>query len=154
MACDCRASPLSTPAASFGPEIASRGIPAVLGGDRRPQAQLDSTQWCTDVPEPLPVHPGESQGAARHSAARPRLGAGSNRYTPGLHSRSLWKLPAVSHASLQTAWPRAVPAAQTRLLLCFLHSLLLSHHLRGRQQLNLGLAVASGTVRSGARSRT
>ena len=39
MACDCRASPLSTPAASFGPEIASRGIPAVLGGDRRPQAQ-------------------------------------------------------------------------------------------------------------------
>ena len=31
MACDCRASPLSTPVASFGPEIASRGTQAVLG---------------------------------------------------------------------------------------------------------------------------
>ena len=43
MACDCRASPLSTPAASFGLEMASRGIQAVLGGGRRPQAQTASS---------------------------------------------------------------------------------------------------------------
>ena len=151
MACDCRASPLSTPAASFGPEIASRGIPAVLGGDRRPQAQTAPSGAQTFL------------SLCRCTLVRARVLADTLRTAMGGKEQhiQIWtareaagsfprSVPRKS-AATEPAWPRAVPAAQTRLLLCFLHSLLLSHHLRGQPQLNLGLAVASGTVKSGAR---
>jgi hypothetical protein len=110
------ASPLSTPAASFGPEIASRGIPAVLGGDRRPQAQTAPSGAQTFL------------SLCRCTLVRARVLADTLRTAMGGKEQhiQIWtareaagsfprSVPRKS-AATEPAWPRAVPAAQTRLL--------------------------------------